>query len=244
MDGAQIKFLGFFLFLLLVTTMLLSSSSGEFSENGLAREGISTNPVIAAKVAALALQSPEKKISVPMDNISPEKIPDTWHAWRSGSRLHEGQDIFAPKGTPVYGAVSGYVVRITSERNNPLGGNAVLIAGRGGRVYYYAHLNSINPKISPGSEITPETIIGYVGTSGNARGTPPHLHFGVYTLRGAINPLPLFAQRSTATLASLPRVDGTYNTALPYSSSASGILSFLLVSPLLAVCAPRLRRIR
>jgi murein DD-endopeptidase MepM/ murein hydrolase activator NlpD len=44
-----------------------------------------------------------------------------------------------------------------------------------------------------GNYVTPETIIGYVGTTGNAAGTSPHLHFGVYTPGGAVDPLPLLA---------------------------------------------------
>jgi murein DD-endopeptidase MepM/ murein hydrolase activator NlpD len=43
-------------------------------------------------------------------------------------------------------------------------------------------------------------VLGYVGTTGNAQGTPPHLHFGVYTFNGAINPLPLLTDRAAPVL--------------------------------------------
>ncbi|MGQ0763264.1 MAG: M23 family metallopeptidase [Acidobacteriota bacterium] len=49
--------------------------------------------------------------------------------------------------------------------------------------------------ISAGKRVTPETVLGYVGTTGNAAETPPHLHFGVYSGSGAINPLPLLSDR-------------------------------------------------
>lgn len=68
--------------------------------------------------------------------------------------------------------------------------------GAGGRSYYYAHLDSYSSGLAVGDYITPETIIGYVGTSSNAAGASPHLHIGVYTSAGAINPLPLLVEKS------------------------------------------------
>ncbi len=68
--------------------------------------------------------------------------------------------------------------------------------GAGGRVYYYAHFDSYAPGIAEGDYVTPQTVLGYVGTTGNAQGTPPHLHFGVYAPTGPINPLPLLTDRT------------------------------------------------
>jgi murein DD-endopeptidase MepM/ murein hydrolase activator NlpD len=121
------------------------------------------------------------------------QVANTWGAERSEGRRHEGQDIFAPKGTPVYSATEGYVWRVGQNR---LGGNVVYVVGAGGRGYYYAHLDAFAPEISAGDYVTPETVLGYVGTTGNAAGTPPHLHFGVYAPGGAINPLPLLVDRT------------------------------------------------
>jgi murein DD-endopeptidase MepM/ murein hydrolase activator NlpD len=67
--------------------------------------------------------------------------------------------------------------------------------GAGGRVYYYAHLDAYAPGIKEGDYVTTKSVLGYVGTTGNAAGTPPHLHFGVYATGGAINPLPLLTDR-------------------------------------------------
>ena len=141
------------------------------------------------RYAALVAKQPEAKIQIPIRRVKANQITNTFHAPRSEERLHQGQDIFAPRGTPVYSATDGYVWRI---RENRLGGNTVWVLGEGGRVYYYAHLDQYAPELEVGDEVTTDTILGFVGNTGNAKGTPPHLHFGVYTMGGAINPLPLF----------------------------------------------------
>jgi peptidoglycan LD-endopeptidase LytH len=77
-----------------------------------------------------------------------------------------------------------------------LGGKTVSGLGAGGRLYYYAHMDSYALGVAVGDYVTTETVLGYVGTTGNAQGTPPHLHFSVYTSTGAINPLPLLTDKS------------------------------------------------
>jgi murein DD-endopeptidase MepM/ murein hydrolase activator NlpD len=79
---------------------------------------------------------------------------------------------------------------------NRLGGNTVTVLGAGGRAYYYAHLDAYAHGLAAGQYVSAGTPLGYVGTTGNAAGTPPHLHFGVYTAQGPINPLPLLAGKS------------------------------------------------
>jgi murein DD-endopeptidase MepM/ murein hydrolase activator NlpD len=144
------------------------------------------------KVALLYAKEPDRELAVPVEGVRVRQIGDSWHAPRSGGRRHEGQDIFARRGTAVRSATEGYVVRVGE---NPLGGNTVFVAGAGGRHYYYAHLDSYAPGLAVGDYVTPETVLGYVGTTGNAAGASPHLHFGVYTAGGVINPLPLFTDR-------------------------------------------------
>ena len=73
----------------------------------------------------------------------------------------------------------------------------------GGRTYYYAHLDRYANGIAVGDWVTTRTVLGYVGTTGNAQGTPPHLHFGIYTLTGAINPLPLLRDRVAPTVTTV-----------------------------------------
>jgi len=153
-----------------------------------------------ARVARLYTQSPDSTLAMPFTEVSKKQIANTWHAPRGTDRVHEGQDIFAPQGTPILSATRGLVYNIGE---NNLGGKTVSIMGAGGRVYYYAHLDSYAPSLKEGDFVTTRTVLGYVGTTGNAQGTPPHLHFGVYTSSGAINPLPLLADR--ATTATRPR---------------------------------------
>ena len=141
-----------------------------------------------AKVARLYAADPPARISMPVAGVTKKQIANTWKAPRGNNRRHEGQDIFAKRGTPVYSATRGYVYRIGE---NALGGQTVSVIGAGGRVYYYAHLDSYAKGLAEGDYVTPKTKLGFVGTTGNAQGTPPHLHFGVYTPSGAIDPLPL-----------------------------------------------------
>jgi murein DD-endopeptidase MepM/ murein hydrolase activator NlpD len=148
--------------------------------------------IFYAHVARLYTETPESRIAMPLANVRKQQIADTWHAPRGTNRLHEGQDIFAAKGTPVLSATPGYVYNIGE---NNLGGQTVSVIGRGGRVYYYAHLDAYASQLHEGDWVTTRTVLGYVGTTGNAQGTPPHLHFGVYASSGAINPLPLLSDR-------------------------------------------------
>jgi len=108
---------------------------------------------------------------------------DSWGAPRSGGRRHEGVDMLAPMGTPIYAVVSGMV----NFKQNRLGGNAVSLAGDNGNRYYYAHLSryeGTNRRVNQGD------VIGYNGDTGNATGIP-HLHFEVHPGGGlAVNPTP------------------------------------------------------
>jgi murein DD-endopeptidase MepM/ murein hydrolase activator NlpD len=104
-----------------------------------------------------------------------------------GRREHHGLDIFAPRGTPVLAAADGLV---TSVGTNRLGGNVVWIWDPArGQTQYYAHLSSW--AVDAGERVRAGDVVGYVGNTGNARTTPPHLHFGIYVRReGPIDPLP------------------------------------------------------
>jgi murein DD-endopeptidase MepM/ murein hydrolase activator NlpD len=157
-------------------------------------ERIGNKLLFYVHVARLYTESPDSKIVMPLKEISRKQITDTWHAPRGSDRKHEGQDIFAALGTPIYSATSGYVYKVGEDN---LGGHTVSVIGSGARIYYYAHLDSYAPNLSVGDRVTTRTLLGYVGSTGNANGTPPHLHFGVYAVDGAINPLPLLTDRPT-----------------------------------------------
>ncbi len=177
------------------TVLLVLLTMSNWAEISLGADKVTDKFLFYVKVAQLYTKDPDRSLSMPLENIAKKQISNTWHAPRAVTRLHEGQDIFAPRGTPVYSATEGYITHIGE---NALGGQTVSVIGAGGRVYYYAHLDSYAPNIAEGDHVTPETVLGCVGSSGNAKGTPPHLHFGVYASTGAINPLPLLSNRNKA----------------------------------------------
>jgi peptidoglycan LD-endopeptidase LytH len=108
---------------------------------------------------------------------------DTWGAARSGGRTHKGVDMMAATGTPTVAPVSGRVV----HRESGLGGLSWYIYGDNGHTYYGAHLSSYE-NVGAGW-VEAGTVIGYVGTSGNAPASAPHLHFEYHPGGGApVNP--------------------------------------------------------
>lgn len=113
----------------------------------------------------------------------------------AGRRRHEGLDIFARRGTPVLAAADG-VVR--STRSNRLGGNVIWLRDEFGQNQYYAHLDS--QAVSRGQRVLAGDTIGFVGNTGNARTTPPHLHFGIYS-GGTYDPYPALQQVATTPAA-------------------------------------------
>lgn len=144
------------------------------------------------RVARLTAQDELRELPVPVSGVSVFDIEDSWNMVREDGRMHEGVDIFGARNTPVFSVTEGYVLR--SGKNN-LGGNSVFIIGPGGVRYYYAHLERIADGIHIGEPVTKDTVIGFVGNSGNATSTPPHLHFGIYTKNGPKNPYPYLIDR-------------------------------------------------
>jgi murein DD-endopeptidase MepM/ murein hydrolase activator NlpD len=108
-----------------------------------------------------------------------------WGFPRGDSRYHEGNDLFAERGSPVRAPVSGTVELIQGT----VGGLQFNLYGSDGIEYLGSHLDAAGEtgKVNAGD------VIGYVGTSGNALGTNPHLHFGMYKNGLALNPHPTLA---------------------------------------------------
>ncbi|WP_089661721.1 M23 family metallopeptidase [Christiangramia echinicola] len=122
----------------------------------------------------------------PVSNGKNADIGSYWGDIRDGGRRdHKGIDIFADRGTPVVAATSGRI-RFTGEKG--LGGKQVWLRDRKRRQsLYYAHLDSIIPGLN---KVEQGDTLGFVGNSGNARTTPPHLHFGIYkSKQGALDPI-------------------------------------------------------
>lgn len=128
----------------------------------------------------------------PVSSAGNKNVQSLWAASRDGGkRSHEGIDIFAPKGTPLLASTDG---RITSTGNRGLGGKQVWLRdGLFGKTLYYAHLDSIN--VIQGQRVAMGDTIGFVGNTGNAETTEPHLHFGIYKGKtGPVNPYPYVKQ--------------------------------------------------
>jgi murein DD-endopeptidase MepM/ murein hydrolase activator NlpD len=148
---------------------------------------------------------------VPVKGVSPSKIEDSFDAPRDGGRRHDAVDILAPRGTPVVSATDGWVLRVGT---NSLGGNVVWTSDPDQRfVHYYAHLDRYARGIRAGERVQRGTVLGYVGTTGNAPPNVPHLHFQVMRVNDAkrwwdgtpVNPRPFLVEEVTVTAATTPR---------------------------------------
>ena len=103
---------------------------------------------------------------------------------KPGGAVHEGVDLFAPNGTEIYSPVGGRVERYP----NPSGGKAVMLWGNDGNRYYLAHLSDYGEV----GRVATGDVIGYVGNTGDAEQTSPHLHFVIHPNGGddVVNPFP------------------------------------------------------
>ena len=169
---------------------------------------------------------------VPAENNP--RIGSFWGADRdAGARKHEGIDIFGKFRTPIVAAADGY---ITSTRENKLGGKVVFLRPyQKNYTLYYAHLDS--QIVKEGQEVKTGDVVGLMGNTGNARTTPTHLHFGIYTNIGAIDPLPFVDKQnehpqsifaSLQTLGSFVRTNkavSIYISASAKSSIAEKLIS-------------------
>jgi len=100
------------------------------------------------------------------------------------SGIHGAIDLYAARGTPIVAPVGG---KVLSTRKSDIGGYTVRVQGTDGLTYYFAHMDSA-AVVKAGSTIQAGAHLGFVGNSGNARGTTPHLHFGVRRGNTLVNP--------------------------------------------------------
>lgn len=129
---------------------------------------------------------------VPVAGVRRTSLSDSWGAARGAGRKHEGIDIFAPCGRPVLSATEGFVM---SVGDNNLGGHVVWILGPGGTWHYYAHLSRF-ANLRRWDYVQIGDTVGYVGDTGNAKGGPCHLHYGIYRGGVAHNPYPYLVPSS------------------------------------------------
>jgi hypothetical protein len=152
-------------------------------------------------------------LSFPVDGMNGSSIGSGFGAPRDGgARDHHGVDIFADRGTPVLAASPGRVSRVEETSR---GGLVVWIRDeRRSQNLYYAHLSQ--QLVQPGALVEIGDTVGLIGNTGNARTTPPHLHFGVYVrgegLRGPQDPIPYLVRprRPLPRLPAAPERLGTW----------------------------------
>jgi len=142
----------------------------------------------------------EAQLAFPVEGRDERAVGSIWGAPRDGGRRsHEGVDIFAARGTPVLATSDGVVNRV---RTTPIGGKVVWLRDpvRNANIYF-AHLDS--QAVVDGQRVSVGDTLGFVGNTGNARTTSPHLHFGIYRRgEGAVDPFP-FLRRPRGSLAEL-----------------------------------------
>ncbi len=122
----------------------------------------------------------------------PSSFSDTYGAARATVTWHHGADIFAPLGAPVVAVTSGTVFSVGW---NDIGGYRFWLRDRQGNQFYYAHLSAFSPIAVDGKQVRAGDVVGFVGNTGDAQGTPYHLHFEIHPVSllpmgydGVINP--------------------------------------------------------
>jgi peptidoglycan LD-endopeptidase LytH len=138
-----------------------------------------------------------RSLEIPVEGIKPTALRDTFADKRALGRPHEAIDIMARKGTPVHAVEDGTIAKLF---RSAAGGLTIYQFDPSGTFcYYYAHLDSYASSLREGQLVRRDQVIGYVGSTGNASESAPHLHFAIYRLDSdrrwwkgeAINPYPV-----------------------------------------------------
>jgi murein DD-endopeptidase MepM/ murein hydrolase activator NlpD len=124
----------------------------------------------------------------------PASFSDDFGAARADTGWHHGNDVFAPLGAPVLAVTDGTLFLVGW---NTIGGNRFWLRDLQGNEFYYAHLSAFTPLARDGAHVEAGDVIGFVGATGDAAGTPTHLHFEVHPAAllgmgydGVIDPYP------------------------------------------------------
>lgn len=170
--------------------------------------GIPRDPTMPAPMARAPTgpvsTSPNGTHAVPVAGVRPEQLVDTFTQARGGGRVHDAIDIMAATGTPVVAAVDGRVVKLFASK---AGGITLYQFDTAEEfVYYYAHLQGYAPGIDEGTTLRRGQVLGYVGYTGNANPSGPHLHFAIARLDPdkrwhagtPVNPYPILSGKPAA----------------------------------------------
>jgi murein DD-endopeptidase MepM/ murein hydrolase activator NlpD len=142
---------------------------------------------------------------------------DDWGAPRADTGFHEGNDIFAAAGTPAVAVCDGSLNRVGTL---PISGNRLWVkCAKGGDSFFYAHLSAFASDTHSGAKVTSGQVVGFVGSTGDAEQTPPHLHFEVHPGDGkAVDPYPFlraWEHRRDVPAAAWVRQNGTTGEQQP-----------------------------
>jgi peptidoglycan LD-endopeptidase LytH len=166
-------------------------------------------PVLSWALCALVVP---RLMAPPISGLAPRDLQDTFNQMR-GSARHEAIDIMEPRGTPVHAVVDGTIAKLFLSK--PGGNTIYLFDDTGTFCYYYAHLDHYAEKLREGAHVSSGEVIGFVGSTGDADPSAPHLHFAVFELgpekhwwQGSpINPYPILMELlHRATLRKTPLV--------------------------------------
>ena len=168
---------------------------------GAERPGERGRDVIATTGSVAVVDTIEKlrrrNLKIPVEGVDEDDLRDTFADSRDG-RLHEAIDIMAPRNTPVRAVEDGRIVKLFSSK---AGGLTIYMFDLSQTFsYYYAHLDRYAGGIRERQQVRRGDVIGYVGSTGNASPTAPHLHFAIFRLTSErqwwkgepINPYPVF----------------------------------------------------
>ena len=160
--------------------------------------GIEPTGVLDARTAAL-LEKATVVASTPTLAHFPTRPTcmfwDTWGAPRFGGRRHEGTDVFARAGQPIFAVADGRITRVRYDFPGSRGGNQLWLVADDGTAYFYAHLSGFNTGIGNGTRVKAGAVLGAAGKTGLT--TVVHLHFEVHPHGGAaVNPYPILRAAS------------------------------------------------
>ena len=197
--------------------------------NAVKRTGSSDDEALVAGLAGLTSlgMSQEEAYRVGMGRFPVAGIARYSHDWLyprygPGFRFHLGTDVFAAYGTPLRAPVDG----IAQSHQDPLGGLSVRVVMPDKTYFYLAHLSALVEGFQQGMSVATGDIVGYVGDSGNAKGSTPHVHIGVYPKGGpASDPKPVLDGFLKDAETQLPGIVASY--------AAGHSLSSLIPVPLL-----------
>jgi len=180
-----------------VLTMKTGSPPGEQAQAPGSAAPSAAPATVVPQVAPAPVQY-AGALLVPVAGVAPGQLTDTFTAARGAGRRHDAIDIMAPRGTPIFAAAEGTVEKLYFSNGG--GGITIYVRSPDRRwIYYYAHLDRYAPGLAEGQQVRPGTVIGFVGSTGDASPDGPHLHFAVNAMAPGerwwegtpVNPYPL-----------------------------------------------------